>query len=143
MIRFIFLANCFMFQILFIYPLWLRSQQLDLMQIPSEISKFNRLKYTQEFVQNENKDCKNWHILELHNKRFITFFKVLPLSTTSIGWNYNWVPPFRNVFFNPLQNSWLCIQIIHGNIKKSLQRIIFWCSYYFLKAFCTSISYLL
>ena len=45
----------------------------------------------------------------------------LPFGTPCIGWYYTTILPFWDVFFDPFQYCWFCIQIIYWNVKETLQ----------------------
>lgn len=75
------------------------------------------------------KDChfdrkKNYFLTQLkafsNSKLRIIQLATIPLSSSSIGWDNGAVPPLRDVLSYPLEDSWLCIQIVHWDIKKAL-----------------------
>ena len=43
-----------------------------------------------------------------------------PLGASSIGTDNTGILPFRYVLFDPLEHSWLCIEIVDGNVEKAL-----------------------
>lgn len=45
----------------------------------------------------------------------------LPLSSTGVRGDNCAVPPVGDVLLDPLQDSWLGIQIVHWEIKEALQ----------------------
>lgn len=77
-----------------------------------------------------SKVLKSCHLTEKHHslklsERFprtlgIIWISAIPLSSTCIRWDNSAVPPLRDVLPYPLQDSWLCIQIISWDIEKAL-----------------------